>query len=94
MPHGIVIQMSLIICVLVNIPLAFFWDRTAWIFGGYHSVVILASAFTVGIVNIGSDVVFVPYMRHFKNVYLPAYFIGSGLSAVFPSLISIAQGNA
>ncbi|KAI6176235.1 Riboflavin transporter [Aphelenchoides bicaudatus] len=91
-PHSIIIQASLIVCILVNIPLAFFWDKTAYIFGDNHSVVILGSAFLVGTVNIGSDVVFVPYMRHFKNIYLPAYFIGSGFSAVFPSLVSIAQG--
>jgi hypothetical protein len=31
-------------------------------------------------------------MRKLENVYLPAYFIGSGFSAVFPSIISIIQG--
>jgi riboflavin transporter 2 len=68
------------------------WDKTVWLFGSNHSFVILGMAFIGGMVNVGSDVVFVPYMRNFEDVYLPAYFIGSGLSAVFPSLISIIQG--
>lgn len=91
--HGIVIQIALIICVLANLPLAFWWDKIAWIFGSNHSIVILTMAFILGIVNVGSDIVFVPYMRNFENVYFPAYFVGSGLSAVFPSLISIIQGK-
>jgi riboflavin transporter 2 len=49
-------------------------------------------AFIIGSINIASEVIYMPYMIEFKQVYLPAYFIGVGLSACIPSLFSIAQG--
>ncbi|KAI6181272.1 Riboflavin transporter [Aphelenchoides besseyi] len=85
-PHGVVIQIALFVCALGNIP------ETAWFFGSSHSIVILLTAFILGTINVGSDVIVMPYMIVFKKLYLPAYFVGAGLSAVIPSLLSIAQG--
>lgn len=92
-PRGKFIQASLIVCAVCNIPLALFWDKTIYIFGQYHSLTIIVMAFIIGSINISSEVIYMPYMIEFKSVYLPAYFIGVGLSACIPSLASIVQGS-
>jgi len=43
-------------------------------------------------VNGTSNVLFMPYMACFHPAYLPAYFLGMGLSALVPSLVALAQG--
>lgn len=34
-----------------------------------------------------------PFMINFRPVYLPAYFVGSGLSALVPSVVAMVQGK-
>ncbi|KAI6226741.1 Riboflavin transporter [Aphelenchoides besseyi] len=91
MPRGKFIQLALILCALGNLPLSFFWDKTIKVFGYDHSVTVISMAFFIGILNISSEVIFMPYMCKFRAAYLPAYFIGVGLSSFIPSLVSIIQ---
>lgn len=46
----------------------------------------------MALVNGTSNVLFMPYMATFHASYLTAYFVGMGLSALFPSIVSILQG--
>lgn len=46
----------------------------------------------MALVNGTSNVLFMPYMATFHASYLTAYFVGMGLSALFPSVVSILQG--
>jgi riboflavin transporter 2 len=70
------------------------WDRTAVVFRGEYSIVLLGSTFVMGMICIGSDVIWLPYMVAFQTVYLPAYFVGAGISGLLPSLMSIVQGSS
>ncbi|KAI6170589.1 Riboflavin transporter [Aphelenchoides bicaudatus] len=92
-PRGKFIQTSLIICTLCNIPLALFWDKTIWLFGSQHSITLIVLGFVLGMFNICSEIVFMPFMANFRPVYLPAYFIGAGLSAMVPSFVAMIQGT-
>ncbi|VDN28410.1 unnamed protein product [Gongylonema pulchrum] len=47
----------------------------------------------MALVNATSNVLFMPYMAAFHASYLTAYFVGVGLSALFPSVVSIIQGS-
>lgn len=47
----------------------------------------------MALVNSTSNVLFMPYMSSCNMSYLTAYFVGMGLSALFPSLISLLQGK-
>uniref|UniRef100_A0A1I7V5I2 Riboflavin transporter n=1 Tax=Loa loa TaxID=7209 RepID=A0A1I7V5I2_LOALO len=44
-------------------------------------------------VNATSNILFMPFMATFHASYLTAYFVGMGLSSLFPSIISILQGS-
>lgn len=46
----------------------------------------------MALVNGTSNVLFMPYMATFDASYLTAYFVGMGLSSLFPSIISMLQG--
>ncbi|KAH7703750.1 Protein Y47D7A.16 [Aphelenchoides avenae] len=86
------IQVCLIVCAMVYLPLAFLWDTTATVFGASHSWVFVLCAFVLGTINVLSNVLFVPYMCAFDTQYLVAYFIGTGVSQLLPSVVAIIQG--
>ncbi|KAI6222569.1 Riboflavin transporter [Aphelenchoides besseyi] len=92
--HGLVIQVALIVSALMYIPLIFAWNSTIFLFGTQHSIVLISSIFVMGMIAIGSDIIFMPFMMSFDSVYLSAYFIGIGVSSLLPSLLSIAQGTS
>ena len=77
MPYRPIIGISLVVLTLAQVPLVFFWDTTAELFGHSHSVVLLACTFIAGISISSSDVVVLPYMKNFDAVYLPTYFVGT-----------------
>ncbi|VDM67146.1 unnamed protein product [Strongylus vulgaris] len=72
--------------------LVFMWWRTTTILGGEYSVALYLLLFGLALVNATSNVLFMPFMAQFHRAYLNAYFVGMGLSALIPSLVSLAQG--
>ncbi|XP_052739629.1 solute carrier family 52, riboflavin transporter, member 3 isoform X2 [Bicyclus anynana] len=72
---------------------AFLHERTAWVAGAERSVAFLAVTFFTGLVGCTSSVLFYPYLRHFRDVYLATYLVGEGLSGLLPGLLSLAQGS-
>ncbi|XP_065354201.1 solute carrier family 52, riboflavin transporter, member 3-A isoform X2 [Calliphora vicina] len=71
---------------------AFFYSRTAIIFGSEHSVALFALTFFTALTACTSSVLFMPYMGRFKEIYLVTYFIGEGLSGLLPSVVALIQG--
>ncbi|KAI6222659.1 Riboflavin transporter [Aphelenchoides besseyi] len=78
--HGLVIQIALMVTTFMYIPLIFAWDSTIPVFGAQHSIVMITSIFVMGMIAIGSDIIFMPFMITFDSVYLSAYFIGNNIS--------------
>lgn len=72
--------------------LAFLYDKTTIIFGNKHSTALLSLMFVTAIVGCTSSVLFMPYMRNYREIYLVSYLVGEGLSGFVPSLVALIQG--
>lgn len=72
--------------------LATFWHWTVEINEVSRSVPYMVLAFVLGTVCCTSNVTFLPYMYSFPPVYIRTFFIGQGLSALFPCVVALAQG--
>ena len=72
--------------------LAFFWDRTLWLWGAERSFALLFLSSCLGFVDNMSSVVFIPYMARFKSQYVTAFFLGEACSAVIPAGMGVLQG--
>ncbi|VDN03549.1 unnamed protein product [Thelazia callipaeda] len=91
-PSATVVIFSLLIfCSICTLLMALFWSKTLFLFGQQRSVALMVLLFGMALVNGTSNVLFMPYMAAFHPSYLTAYFVGMGLSALFPSLVSILQ---
>lgn len=93
-PAAPVIFVMLLFCCMCTALMAFFWHVTVFIFNQQRSIALIILLFGMALVNSTSNVLFMPYMSTFHPSYLTAYFVGMGLSALFPSLVSIAQGSS
>lgn len=82
----------LITGTLSAILTAFFYNRTAVLFGSDHSVALFALTFFTALTACTSSVLFMPYMGRFKEIYLVTYFVGEGLSGLLPSVVALIQG--
>ncbi|KOB76513.1 Uncharacterized protein OBRU01_05622 [Operophtera brumata] len=71
---------------------AFLYERTSMVGGTERSVAYLSLTFFAALVGCTSSVLFYPYLRHFRDVYLATYLVGEGLSGFVPSLLALAQG--
>ncbi|XP_005179334.1 solute carrier family 52, riboflavin transporter, member 3-A isoform X2 [Musca domestica] len=71
---------------------AFFYDKTAVVFGGQHSVALFALTIFTAFTACTSSVLFMPYMGRFREIYLITYFVGEGLSGLLPSVVALIQG--
>ena len=65
---------------------------TSTVAGSERSVMFLALTFCAALVGCTSSVLFYPYLRHFRDVYLATYLVGEGLSGFIPSILSLIQG--
>ncbi|XP_029036395.1 solute carrier family 52, riboflavin transporter, member 3-A-like [Osmia bicornis bicornis] len=75
-----------------TIILAFVYDKTSVIFGNEHSTALLSLMFVTATVGCTSSVLFMPYMRNYREIYLVTYLVGEGLSGFVPSLVALIQG--
>lgn len=75
-----------------TLTLAFVYSKTSVIFGKEHSTALLSLMFVTAIVGCTSSVLFMPYMRNYREIYLVSYLVGEGLSGFVPSAIALIQG--
>ncbi|MCP9260729.1 Riboflavin transporter 2 [Dirofilaria immitis] len=92
-PTAPVILVLLLFCCSCTVLMGMFWCQTFFLFGQKRSVALMILLFGMALVNGTSNVLFMPYMATFNASYLTAYFVGMGLSSLFPSIISILQGS-
>ncbi|XP_075149111.1 riboflavin transporter isoform X2 [Haematobia irritans] len=71
---------------------AFFYNKTAKMFGEEHSVALFVLTIFTAFTACTSSVLFMPYMGRFKEIYLVTYFMGEGLSGLLPSVVALIQG--
>ncbi|XP_012535370.2 solute carrier family 52, riboflavin transporter, member 3-A [Monomorium pharaonis] len=74
------------------IALAFLYDYTSIVFGKEHSTALLSLMFITALIGCTSSVLFMPYMRNYREIYLVSYLVGEGLSGFIPSAVALIQG--
>ncbi|KAJ8731050.1 hypothetical protein PYW08_002463 [Mythimna loreyi] len=91
-PDAAYIYALLVIGTLALVLNAFLYEQTAVIGGQERSVAYLSLTFFAALVGCTSSVLFYPYLRHFRDVYLATYLVGEGLSGFVSSLLALVQG--
>lgn len=89
---GWTIHAMLAVGTIACILTAFFYSRTATVFGNEHSVALFVLTIFTALNACTSSVLFMPYMGRFKEQYMVTYFIGEGLSGLLPSVTALIQG--
>ncbi|XP_046751920.1 solute carrier family 52, riboflavin transporter, member 3-A-like [Diprion similis] len=74
------------------ICLIFVHENTSYMFGKESSTALLSLMFVAALVGCTSSVLFMPYMRNYREIYLVSYLVGEGLSGFLPSIIALIQG--
>jgi len=90
--ENVLIYTLLFVDIVACLLLAFFWKTTSVIAGELHSTFLLTIAFFLALVSCSSSVLFLPFMALFKDQYITAFFIGQGMSGLFPSIVALGQG--
>ncbi|XP_073185974.1 solute carrier family 52, riboflavin transporter, member 2 isoform X2 [Lepidochelys kempii] len=87
-----VIHAIQVLGVVAALFMALFWHRTAMVAGEPHSLAFLLLAFLLAFVCCTSNVTFLPFMYQFPQPFIRTFFVGQGLSALFPCVVALAQG--
>lgn len=85
-------HVQLCIGLIACVALIAAWRATGFILGRETSIVLLAAAFALSIVDCTSSVVYLPFVGRFREVYMTSYLVGEGLGGVLPGLVALAQG--
>ena len=78
--------------VVASSLLAFFWDKTSYVFGSERSSALFILSFFVALVDCTSTVTFLPFMAIFPEFYMSALFTGENMSSLLPSFLALIQG--
>ncbi|XP_074469118.1 solute carrier family 52, riboflavin transporter, member 2 [Sebastes fasciatus] len=88
----IVIHCIQVLAVVASALLAIFWSHTVTIAGEERSLLFLIFTFVLSFVCCTSNVTFLPFMFSYPPQYIRTFFIGQGLSALFPCIVALGQG--
>lgn len=88
----IVIHCIQVLAVVASGFLAVFWSHTVVIAGEERSLPFLLFTFVLSLVCCTSNVTFLPFMFSYPPQYIRTFFIGQGLSALFPCIVALGQG--
>lgn len=81
-----------VLAVVASALLALFWSEVATIGGEPRSVAFLLLSLVLSIVCCTSNVTFLPFMFRYPPRYIRTFFVGQGLSALFPCIVALGQG--
>jgi len=84
----LVMFVGIISCILLGT----YWNKTVYLLGKQRSVYFFVFVYAFAFVDCTTSVLYIPYMRHFKNKYIFPFFAGEGLSGLVPSLLALVQG--
>ncbi|KAM6899527.1 solute carrier family 52, riboflavin transporter, member 2 [Xenentodon cancila] len=80
------------LAVVASAFLAVFWSHTVTVAGVSRSLPFLLFTFVLSFVCCTSNVTFLPFMFRYPPQYIRTFFIGQGLSALFPCIVALGQG--
>lgn len=87
--HGV--YFIVIIGAAACLMLVFLWKKTAYVAGAERSIGLFVCVFLLALVDCTSSVVFLAYMSILKPLYIPALFIGNGMSGFVPGVVALGQ---
>lgn len=88
----LVIHCIQVLAVVASVFLAIFWSHVTTVAGELRSVPYLLLAFVLSFVCCTSNVTFLPFMFRYPPEYIRTFFVGQGLSALFPCIVALGQG--
>ena len=88
----LLISVSIAFAAFSLLLLAIFWPYTAVVSSQSYSLALFLLFFALSLVSTTSNVLFLPFMATFRPQLMTAYFIGMGVSAFVPSVLSLIQG--
>uniref|UniRef100_UPI003AACAADE solute carrier family 52, riboflavin transporter, member 2 n=1 Tax=Centroberyx gerrardi TaxID=166262 RepID=UPI003AACAADE len=80
-----------VLAVVASAFLAVFWSHTVTVAGEERSLPFLLFTFVLSLVCCTSNVTFLPFMFRYPPQYIRTFFIGQGLSALFPCIVALGQ---
>ncbi|AWP21336.1 putative solute carrier family 52 riboflavin transporter member 2 [Scophthalmus maximus] len=80
------------LAVVAAALLAVFWSHTVTIAGENRSLPFMLFTFVLSLVCCTSNVTFLPFTFRYPPQYIRTFFIGQGLSALFPCIVALGQG--
>lgn len=88
----LVIHIIQVLAVVAAVFLALFWSQVVTVAGEPRSVPFLLLTFILSFVCCTSNVTFLPFMFRYPPLYIRTFFVGQGLSALFPCVVALGQG--
>lgn len=88
----VVIHIIQVLAVVAAAFLALFWSQRVTVAGEPRSVPFLLLTFILSFVCCTSNVTFLPFMFRYPSQYIRTFFVGQGLSALFPCIVALGQG--
>ncbi|CAD5232634.1 unnamed protein product [Bursaphelenchus xylophilus] len=92
LPRGPIILIVFTLVATSTLILGFCSEYTVVIFGKERSIVVYLTMFIICLPCSMSDVFIIPYMKNLPQMYFLTFFVGIGISALFPMAIALAQG--
>lgn len=81
-----------VVAAVASAFLAVFWSHKVTAAGAERSLPFLLLTFVLSLVCCTSNVTFLPFMFRYPPQYIRTFFIGQGLSALFPCVVALGQG--
>lgn len=88
----VLIHVIQVLAVVASAFLALFWSEVVTVAGVQRSVAFLLLSVVLSTVCCTSNVTFLPFMFRYPPQYIRTFFIGQGLSALFPCIVALGQG--
>lgn len=88
----VLIHVMQVLAVVASAFLALFWSEVVTVAGAQRSVAFLLLSLVLSIVCCTSNVTFLPFMFRYPPQYIRTFFVGQGLSALFPCIVALGQG--
>ncbi|XP_030645067.1 solute carrier family 52, riboflavin transporter, member 2-like [Chanos chanos] len=88
----IVIHCIQVLAVVASVFLSLFWHEVVSVAGESRSLPYLLLTFVLAFVCCTSNVTFLPFMYRYPPQYIRTFFVGQGLSALFPCVVALGQG--
>ncbi|CAD5118095.1 unnamed protein product [Dimorphilus gyrociliatus] len=87
-PRSRLIFLVLFVTLLSCLSLIWTWQKTV----ANKSIALFVISFFMSGASCISQVLYLPFMANFDANFMPAFYIGEGLSGLLPSLLSLVQG--